>query len=45
MAQSCGDPLGHLGQNSSFWQRRVYGFDSAAWVSFEFEMSREEESE
>jgi hypothetical protein len=45
MADSCGDPCGHLGRNSSFQQRRICGFDSAAWVSSEFDMSPEEEGE
>jgi hypothetical protein len=45
MADSCGDPCGHLGRNSSFEQWRICGFDSAACVSSEFDMSREEESE
>jgi len=27
MADSRGDPLPYLGQNSSFWQRRFCGFD------------------
>jgi hypothetical protein len=45
MADSCGDPCGHLGQNGSFWQRHIFGFDSAAWGSSEFDMSPEEEGE
>jgi hypothetical protein len=27
MADFRGDPLRHLRRNSSFWQRRVFGFD------------------
>jgi hypothetical protein len=45
MADSCGDPCVHLGRNSSFQQRRIRGFDSAAWGSSEFDMSPEEEGE
>jgi hypothetical protein len=45
MADFRGDPLRHLGRNSSFQQRRICGFDSAAWVSSEFDMSPEEEGD
>jgi hypothetical protein len=43
MADSRGDPLRHLGRNSSFWQRRIFGFDLGAWVYLEFDMSPEED--
>jgi hypothetical protein len=43
MADSCGDPCGHLGRNSSFQQRRICGFDPGAWVYSEFEWYPEEE--
>jgi hypothetical protein len=45
MAVSCGDPCVHLGRNSSFEQRRICGFDPAAWVSSEFDVSPKEEGE
>ena len=45
MAESCGDPFGHLGQNSSFWQRRICGFDLGAWACFGDEISPEDKGE
>lgn len=45
MAESCGNPCVHLGQNSSFWQRGVFGFYLLAGVYSELEVSPEEEGE
>jgi hypothetical protein len=45
MADSCGDPLRHLGRNGSFWQQSIFGFDLGAWANSGFDVSREEESE
>jgi hypothetical protein len=45
MADSCGDPYGHLGRNGSFEQRRIGAFDSGAWACFEFEISPEDNGE
>jgi hypothetical protein len=45
MADFRGDPLRHLGQNSSFWQRRVCGLDPGAGRWSEFENSPEDKGE
>jgi hypothetical protein len=45
MADFRGDPCVHLGQNSSFWQRRVWGFDLGAWACFGDEISPEDKGE
>jgi hypothetical protein len=45
MADSRGDPCSYLGQNGSFEQRRIFGFDLRAGVHSEFEVSPEDEGE
>jgi hypothetical protein len=45
MADFRGDPCVHLGQNSSFWQRRVWGFDLGAWACSGDEISPEDKGE
>jgi hypothetical protein len=43
MADFRADPCVHLGQNGSFSQRGIFGFDLWAGVHSEFEVSPEDE--
>jgi hypothetical protein len=45
MADFCDDPCVHLGQNGSFQQRRIFGYDLRAGAHSEFNVSPEEEDE
>jgi hypothetical protein len=45
MADSRCDPLRYFGQNGSFWQRRLWGFDPGVWGCSEFETIPENEGE